>query len=359
MFMGKDVELLNEFYVQKKKIGHNQPTYIVAEIGANHNGDIKLAKKMIEAASECGVDAVKFQTYTSKELIVDRDRKFTWGPIGKQKTEAVGEMFDRIALNREAHAELFEYANELGLAAFSTPFSVDGVKFLNRLNVPCYKVAASDVNYIDMLKEIGSTNKPVMLSLGKCTLGEGDLAVQTLIDSGCEDIVIMHCVSQYPSPMNEMNLRVIEGLKNIYPEYVIGFSDHSMGITAALGAVALGAKVIEKHFTLDKSLCGPDHWFSMDTTDMLNLVNEVRNLEHAMGHPRKRVLKCEEQGRKNSIRSLVINRDIKEGELIKRDDLVALRPGYGIKPHDINKIIGLKVSKDLKSGTVLTWECFK
>ncbi|SQB35750.1 N-acetylneuraminate synthase family protein [Clostridium cochlearium] len=349
----------SSFDINGRKIGDNHPTYIVAEIGANHNGDVNLAKRMIEVAVECGVDAVKFQTYTAEELVSDADRVLTWGPKDKQKSETIGKMFNRIALPREAHKEVFEYANRLGIMAFSTPFSIKGVEFLNKLQVPCFKVAASDVDYLDMLKEIGKTKKPVMLSLGKCTLGEADLAVETLIQSGCEKIVIMHCVSQYPSPINEMNLKVIEGLKSIYPEFVIGFSDHSMGITADLGAVALGAKVIEKHFTLDKNMDGPDHWFSMDPKDMKSLVREVRNLEAAMGHPRKRVLKCEEQGRKNSIRSLVVNRDIMKGEVIKKEDLVALRPGYGIKPYDKEKIIGLKINKELKSGTVLTWDHFK
>lgn len=349
----------SSFDINGRKIGDNHPTYIVAEIGANHNGDVNLAKKMIEVAVECGADAVKFQTYTAEELVSDVDRVLTWGPCERQKSETIGKMFNRIALPREDHKEVFEYANKLGIMAFSTPFSINGVEFLNQLQVPCFKVAASDVDYLDMLKEIGKTKKPVMLSLGKCTLGEADLAVETLIQSGCEKIVIMHCVAQYPSPINEMNLKVIEGLKSIYPEFVIGFSDHSMGITADLGAVALGARVIEKHFTLDKNMDGPDHWFSMDPKDMRNLVNEVRNLESAMGHPRKKVLKCEEQGRKNSVRSLVVNRDIIKGEVIKEKDLVALRPGYGIKPYDKEKVIGLKVSKELKSGTVLTWDCFK
>ncbi|MHB9922114.1 N-acetylneuraminate synthase family protein [Clostridium botulinum] len=350
---------MSSFEINDRIIGKEFPTYIVAEIGANHNGDIKLAKKMIEVAAECGVDAVKFQTYTSKELVADIDRVVTWGPCGRQKSEPIGKMFDRIALPKEAHKEVFEYAKQFGLTAFSTPFSIEGVKFLNQLQVPCFKVAASDVDYLDMLKEMALSRAPVMLSLGKCTLGEADLAIQTLIESGCKKIVIMHCVSQYPSPMNEMNLKVIKGLKNIYPECVIGFSDHSMGITAALGAVTLGARVVEKHFTLDKNMDGPDHWFSMDPIDMKNLVTEIRNLESAMGYPRKVVLKCEEQGRKNSIRSLVLKRDLRAGMKITEDCIKIVRPGWGIKPYDKEKIIGLKVVKDLKKDTVLTWDIFK
>ncbi|MEG2812113.1 MAG: N-acetylneuraminate synthase family protein [Clostridium sp.] len=348
---------MNRFKIGSKFIGEGESTYIVAEIGANHNGDISLAKEMIDGAIECNVDAVKFQTYTSRELLSDFEREILWGT--KKTRENIANMFDRISLKREWHDEVFKYARGKGMEVFSTPFSTEGVDFLSSLDVPCFKIAASDVNYTDLLKKVSLTGKPVMLSLGKCSMAEADTSICYLEECGSDMNVLMHCVAQYPSPMDEMNINVIKTLKQMYNEYVIGFSDHSLGTTAALGAVALGAKVVEKHFTIDKGLEGPDHWFSMDINEMKHLVNEVRNLEVAFGSGRKRVLSCEDDERKKSIRSLVLNRDVQAGDVLKRDYMKMVRPGYGISPFDIDKVIGLKVSRELKENTVLTWDCFK
>lgn len=349
-----------EFVIDNKRIGSKEPTFIVAEIGANHNGDIELAKKTIEAAAQAGVDAVKFQTYSAAELLSDHERMLTWGKEDSQTTESIGDMFDRLSLKRDFHKELFDYSKSLGLIPFSTPFSVEGVNFLdNELEVPCFKVAASDVNYLEMLKALGEKEKPVMLSLGKCTIGEADIAINTLFEAGCKELVIMHCVAQYPSPMEEMNLKIIESLKKMYPECIVGFSDHSLGITAAIGAVVLGARVVEKHFTLDKTLKGPDHWFSLNPAEMKSLVNEIRNIELAMGTSRKRIMPSEIQERETSIRSIVLNKPLKKGDTLKEEGVKYTRPGWGISPYDIEKIIGLKVTRDLPTNTVLKWEYFK
>lgn len=343
-----------------REIGNSYSSFIVAEIGANHNLDMDLIRQTIDAAALCGVDAVKFQTYTPEELLADVDRIITWGPKGSEVTEPISEMFRKLSLPREWHEEVFGYVKEKGLIAFSTPFSVEGLNFLNEtLHTPCIKIAASDVNYTELLQNVGKTGKPVMLSLGKCTLSEADMAIEMLFENGTKELVVMHCVAQYPSPMEEMNLKVIESLKTLYPECVIGFSDHSLGITAALGAVALGARVIEKHFTLDKSLSGPDHWFSMDPKEMESLVQEIRNLEAAMGHPRKRILSCEKSERRTSVRSLVLAKEIKEGEVLSEEHLKMVRPGTGISPFDVEKVVGLHVTRSLSKNTVLTWEHFK
>lgn len=344
--------------IDKYNISSQNPTFIVAEIGANHNNDLELIKKTIDAAAECGVNAVKFQTYTSQELLSDYERLITYGNE-KPITEPIGEMFDKLSLKREWHEEIFEYANNKGLVAFSTPFSIDGASFLNDLNVPCFKIAASDVNFLKMLDYIGSLKKPVMLSLGKCTIAEADEAVNTLEKAGCSDLVIMHCVAQYPSPMEDMNLRIIETLKLQYPDKVIGFSDHTTGITAAIGAVVLGARVIEKHFTLDKKLEGPDHWFSMDPTEIKALVSAIRDIELALGSSRKQVAKSEVKERDTSIRSIVLNKDLICGDKISEKDLKFTRPGWGIAPSDLEKIIGLKINQGLSKNTVLEWKYFK
>lgn len=342
-----------------KTISNNSPAFIIAEIGANHNGDIELAKKSIDEAIKCGADAVKFQTYTTKELLANKEGIVTYGKSGAEVSKTLKQMFDEVTFKRDDHQEIYEYAKQKDIICFSTPFSVEGVDFLENLNNPIYKIASSDVNYLDMLERIGKTKKPVFLSAGKSTIGDLDMAVDTLVNNGTSDLCLLHCVANYPSKMENMNLNTIKTLKQMYPECIVGFSDHSQGITASLGAVCLGAKIIEKHFTIDKNLNGPDHWFSMDPTDMKNLVQEIRNLEKAFGNPRKMVIPSEVPEKYWSTRSLVAKNDMKKGHIITKEDLAMLRPGYGISPFDRDKVTGLKLSLDTKKDEVLEWKHFK
>lgn len=340
--------------IEDRIISNDSPAFIIAEVGANHNGDLKLAKKCIDAAALCGVDAVKFQTYTTEELLSHKEAIVTIGQNG-EITQTLKELFDSVTLKREFHKEIYDYAKSKGLICFSTPFSVEGVAFLEELDNPIYKIASSDVNYVDMLEVIGATKKPVFLSTGKCTLSDMDMAIELLQKSGTNDLCLLHCVANYPSKMENMNLNVIKTLKQMYPECIIGFSDHSLGITASLGAVCFGAKIIEKHFTVDKNLEGPDHWFSMDPTDMKNLVIGIRDLEVAFGTQRKFLPQNEVLEKHWATRSLHINKDLKAEDIINKEDLDMLRPGYGISPFDRDKVIGIKLAKDIKKGTVLEW----
>ena len=340
--------------IEDRIISNDSPTFIIAEVGANHNGDLKLAKKCIDAAALCGVDAVKFQTYTTEELLSHKEAIVTIGQNG-EITQTLKELFDNVTLKREIHKEIYDYAKSKGLICFSTPFSVEGVAFLEELDNPIYKIASSDVNYVDMLEVIGATKKPVFLSTGKCTLPEMDMAIELLQKSGTTDLCLLHCIANYPSKMENMNLNVIKTLKQMYPEFIIGFSDHSLGITAALGAICFGAKIIEKHFTINKNLDGPDHWFSMDPNDMKNLVIGIRDLEVAFGTQRKILAQNEVPEKYWATRSLHINKDLKAEDIINKEDLDMLRPGYGISPFDRDKVIGIKLAKDIKKGTVLEW----
>lgn len=341
--------------IEDRIISNDSPAFIIAEVGANHNGDLKLAKKCIDAAALCGVDAVKFQTYTTEELLSHKEAIVTIGKNG-EITQTLKELFDNVTLKREIHKEIYDYAKSKGLICFSTPFSVEGVAFLEELDNPIYKIASSDVNYVDMLEVIGATKKPVFLSTGKCTLSDMDMAIELLQKSGTTNLCLLHCVANYPSKMENMNLNVIKTLKQMYPECIIGFSDHSLGITASLGAVCFGAKIIEKHFTVDKNLEGPDHWFSMDPTDMKNLVIGIRDLEVAFGTQRKILAQNEVPEKYWATRSLHINKDLKAEDIINKEDLDMLRPGYGISPFDRDKVIGIKLAKDIKKGTVLEWD---
>lgn len=341
-------------------IGAGGPAFVIAEIGANHNGDPSLARELVHAASETGVDAVKFQLYTSEELLADRDRQITWGPQNASKTEPIGEMFDRIALPRDAFADLFAYARKLGLTPFATPFSIEGIKFLADLGAPCFKVASSDVTYLDFLDELARTGKPILLSVGKSTLGELDSAVRKVLDAQpAPSLAVLHCVASYPAPWHELNLRFIPTLATLYPQCVIGFSDHSLGTTAAIAAVTLGARIIEKHFTLDQGMDGPDHWFSSDPSEMKHLVKEIRNVEAAMGSSGKGVTSSEQAERVTSTRSLVLRWPVKAGTILSESHLKVVRPGWGIHPHDKDKVLGLRIACDLDQDTVLQWSHFK
>jgi len=329
---------------------------IVAEIGANHDGDVDEAHRLVDAAAEAGVDAVKFQTYTSAELVADPDRVVSWGPPGRERSETVGSMFDRLAIPRAAHGELFEHARRLGVTAFSTPFSVDGLDFLLGLDVPAIKIASSDVNHRELLQAAAASGKPLILSTGKATIEEVDRAVETVRDGGASEICLLHCVAQYPAPLEEMNLLAIPKLAERYPDLSVGLSDHSLGSTAAVGAVALGAVMIEKHFTLDKDLPGPDHWFSADPAEMTALVEQVRAIAVALGDGEKRVMPSEQEERRTSIRSLVVRRAMRAGEEVTADDLVALRPGTGIDPFEQPRVVGRRLRIRVEAGTVLRWE---
>lgn len=348
----------DKFAVCDVFIGGDSPCFIVAEIGANHDGDPKRAMELIEMAAAAGADAVKFQTYSASELVADPDRVLNWGREGYEREETIGALFDRLALPREAHKDLFDFAKSKGLVAFSTPFSLDGVDFLNDLNVPLWKVASSDVRDKRLLEYIASKTKPVILSTGKSLLQETARAIDILRFHKVP-FAVLHCLAQYPAPMEEVCLSTIPAFKGIFPDAVIGFSDHTIGITAALGAVALGAKILERHVTYDECAEGPDHWFSSPPEEFTQLCQEIRRLEVAMRGVRTGILPSEAREREVSVRSLVLRVGLKAGDCIRHEHLEAKRPGYGIDPFDADKIIGMMVPRDLPGGSVLTWEALK
>lgn len=340
-------------------ISDAQPPHIIAEIGANHDGSVEKAAELVRAIARSGARLVKFQHYVAEELVADLERETTWGPPHHRVRERVGDMFRRLSLPRTALRDLFAEARALGLEPFATPFSEQGADELMELDVACFKVAASDVTHLPLLGHLARLGRPVFLSLGKCTLGEADTAIQHLLDNGCRALAILHCVATYPSPMEEMNLRVIPQLRALYPECVVGFSDHSVGTTAAVAAVALGARLIEKHVTLDKATPGPDHWFSLDMNELAALVKETANAYSALGTGRKRVLACEQHGKAYATRSLVARRAIAAGERLTRADLKIVRPGTGLAPSFMDVVIGMELKRALSPNEVLTWSHFR
>lgn len=347
------------FSIGSIRIGDDETPAVVAEIGANHDGSPAKASKMLHAIAATGAKLVKFQLYTAEELVANADQEVTWGPPGHQKEEKIGEMFRRLSLSWEAMSDLFAEARALGLEPFATPFSEAGADKLVEIGAHAIKIAASDVNHLPFLKHVARLGVPIILSLGKCTLAEADEAVESLIANGCNELALLHCVSAYPSPMHEMNIRAIPGLKHLYPEAVIGFSDHSIGTTAAVAAVALGAHMIEKHVTYDKNAEGPDHWFSLDMSDLHSLVTAVADAYSALGHPRKRVLECERAPRPLSTRSIIAAHDLPAGHILELSDLKIVRPGTGLPPRHLDDVIGLRLARPLRCNQPLTWDCFK
>jgi len=334
----------------------DQSCFVIAEIGANHNGDIDLCLRTMDAAAATGVDALKLQFYTAAELVADVDRVWAWGPEGNKVEERIGEMFDRLALDCHELARAFDHAKALGIPLFCTPFSVAGVAVLEELGNPIYKVASSDLAYYPMLDAIAESKKPVILSTGKSTLEDVHAAVAHLSDTPADDVVLLHCIAQYPAPYEQMNVRVVESFHEIFPGHPIGLSDHCMADEPALAAVALGASVLEKHFTLDHDLEGPDHWFSMDPAQMKRLVERVRRVEAALGDGHKGIAECEQSEVEYSRRSIIVMKDIAEGEAIPADALALLRPGTGLHPRYFDRVVGCRAARALSSRSPLTWE---
>ncbi len=250
--------------IEGRRIGPGEPAFIIVEVGVNHNGDPELARRMVDAIAESGADCVKFQTFCAEEFCNSPDETYTYKSQGKEVTESMLAMFQRLEFKREEFAGLFEHARKRGLIPLSTPTDRGAVDLLDGLGAQAFKVGSDDLVYSPFLEYVAAKGKPVIISTGMADAADVDRAVAAIQGAGNDRIVILHCVSLYPTPEDKVNLRKIETLRGLHPEAVIGFSDHSQGATACLGAVALGACVLEKHFTLDKNLPGPDHWFSAD-----------------------------------------------------------------------------------------------
>jgi N,N'-diacetyllegionaminate synthase len=332
---------------------------VVPEIGANHGGDVGTAHTMVEALSAAGAECVKFQIYSAEELVADTDRIGTWGPPGGGTEEAIGSMFDRLSLPWGALDELFAHVRELGMEPFATPFSVRGLDKLLALKVNRLKIASSDVGHRSFLREAAMTGLPIILSLGKATLADADLAVAALEDGGATDVTLLHCVAAYPAPINEANLLVLNTLRSAFPQCAIGYSDHTQGYVAAIVAVALGATMVERHVTLDPLRSGPDEWFSLPISEFASFKQSLEQAAASLGSSRKSVTPCELKGRVNGTRSIFAVRDLPTGWVLAEDDLKVVRPGVGLAPEHMTAVIGLPLKRSVAKNTPLDWQMFK
>ncbi len=341
--------------IGNKIIGEGEPAYMIAEMSANHLQDYDRAKKIIEAAKKAGADAVKLQSYRPDTITIDchgDEFMATKGSIWEGQN--LYELYEKAYMPWEWHEGLFRYADEIGITIFSSPFDFSSIDLLEKLNVPAYKIASYEIMDIPLIRKAAQTGKPIILSTGIADLSDIQLAIETIKKEGNENIILLKCVSEYPTPYPDLNLRTIPNMEQTF-ECIVGLSDHSMGNSVDVAAVTLGAKVIEKHMTLSRADGGPDSVFSMEPEEFKEMVTNVHNIEEALGKCTYSLSEKQKRGKKNS-RSLYVIQDIKSGEIITENNVKSIRPGYGIKPQFYDKVLGMRAKQDIKRGFALKWE---
>ncbi len=333
----------------------NKSVLIIAELSANHGQKIEIAVETIRAAKRAGADAIKLQTYTSDTMTIDCQNKYFTdvlkGSIWEGRT--LYELYKEAYTPWEWHKELFKIAKEEGLLCFSTPFDKTAVDFLEQFDPPAYKIASFEIQDIPLIEYAAAKNRPMIMSTGIAELEDIELAVQTCRDAGNNNIILLKCTSSYPAPIEEANLLTIPDLKNRF-NVEVGLSDHTMGIVAPIVAVTLGARVIEKHFILDKSIGGPDASFSLDEKEFTEMVKAVRQTEKAIGKVTYELTEKVKTNRKFA-RSLFVVKDIMAGEVLSEENIRSIRPGYGLHPRFLKEILGKKAKIDLKRGMPVKW----
>ena len=324
---------------------------IIAEAGVNHNGDINLARQLVDKAKEAGADIIKFQTFKLDSIVSKFAEMADYQKDNIGIVESQKEMLKKITLPYEAFLELYKYCNKKEIQFLSTPFDIGSIHFLNDM-VPFWKIPSGEVTNYPYLVEIAKTGKPVIMSTGMCELQEIDEAIKVLKTNGTSDITLLHCNTQYPTPYKDVNLRAMETLRNRY-KVKVGYSDHTKGIEVPIAAVALGAEVIEKHFTLDKNLPGPDHKASLEPNELAAMVSSIRNIEEALGSPIKIVSDSERENIAIARKSIVAAKNIKKGEVLTVDNLTTKRPGTGLSPMRWNDVLGSKAIRDFVEDEVI------
>ncbi|MGA2730545.1 MAG: N-acetylneuraminate synthase family protein [Terracidiphilus sp.] len=337
------------------EVGSDHPPYIIAEVGSNHNGDMNLCRELIDAAAEAGADAVKFQSWTDKSLIAEEEYvRNTEYSDKKKHFGSLREMVTAYQLTSDQHAQANARCIEQGIAFCSTPFSLEEVDLLDSLNVPFLKIASMDVVHIPLLRYVARKGRPVVISTGMATMGEIEQAVDTVRGEGNDQIVLLHCISIYPPEYETIHLRNIETLQRAF-DCPVGFSDHTLGTAIPLAAIALGACVIEKHFTLDQDMAGWDHAISANPEQMRTIVKEGKNIITALGSGRRIVSNAEMEKRKKFRRSLVARQPLCKGHVLSESDFDAKRPGTGVAPDEIQYVVGRTLAGDLAEDQVLRW----
>lgn len=327
--------------------------FIIAEAGVNHNGSIVLAKQLIDKGADAGVDAVKFQSFKANKLVTVNAKKADYQitNTGNNK-DSQYEMIKKLELDYGKHQELMDYASSKGVMFLSSAFDLESIDLLVNLDLRVFKIPSGEITNLPYLRKIAQTKKPVILSTGMATLGEIEDALEVLKINGSTDVTVLHCNTEYPTPMIDVNLTAMNTMKEAF-KVKVGYSDHTLGIEIPIAAVALGAEIIEKHFTLDKTMEGPDHKASLEPEELKQMVESIRNIEKALGTGVKTPTESEKKNRPIARKSLVAKESIKIGELFSEENLDIKRPGTGLSPMLWDEIIGSKANKDYKSDELI------
>lgn len=346
----------NDINIARRKIGSGHPPFIIAEMSGNHNQSLDRALAIVEAAAKAGAHAIKLQTYTADTMTLDiAEREFFINdPDSLWKGKSLYELYKAAYTPWEWHKPIFERCRELGLIYLSTPFDETAVDFLEELDIPCYKIASFENTDIPLIRKVAATRKPMIISTGMATIAELDETVRTVREAGCRDLILLKCTSSYPATPENTNILTIPHMAKLF-DCQVGLSDHTMGIGAAVASVALGATVIEKHFTLSRADGGVDSAFSMEPDEMRTLVAETKRAWQALG----KISYGPTEKEKASLqfrRSLYVAKDMKAGDVFTKENLRAVRPGFGLPPKYYERLLGRKVNADINRGTPMKWE---
>lgn len=329
-----------------------EKVYIIAEAGDNHNGDFNTALKLVDVAKRAGADCVKFQTFVTEEIISKYAEMAEYQKKNTGKEESQFEMVKRLELSFDEFRKIKEYCDRVGIQFLSTPFDLKSVDFLNELGVPFFKIPSGEITNYPYLIKIAHTGKPVVMSTGMCEPDEILAAINVLEKNGSGEITLLHCNTEYPTPLKDVNLYAMRTMKKMFGKKV-GYSDHTKGIEVPVAAVALGACVIEKHFTLDKNMPGPDHKASLEPDELGRMVKNIRNIEIALGDGVKRVSESERKNIAIARKSIVARRNIQEGEILTEENLAVKRPGTGINPMQWMEVLGTRAVRDFKKDELI------
>jgi sialic acid synthase SpsE len=346
---------MTAFSIADRPVGPGHPTYVIAEAGANHNRDLDTARRLIDVAAEAGADAVKFQTYSGARIYSSKTPKFKYLEGVSDKTPA--ELLEEIELPREWQGELISYARERGIDCFSTPFDHEAVAELERLDVPVLKIASFEIVDLPLIRVAAATGRPLLISTGMATMGEIEDALEAARGAGATEIGLMQCTSVYPAPAERANLSAMRTMADAFG-VPVGLSDHTTGIAVPIAAAALGAAFVEKHFTLDRSMPGPDHPFALEPDELEAMVSGIRDARAALGNGRKEGPGPEEREEMYELarRSLIATRDLAAGTVLEAEMITVKRPGFGIAPKDLERVLGRPLKVDVEEDDILTWD---
>jgi len=329
-------------------------TFIIAEAGVNHNGKLELAYKLIDAAKEAGADAVKFQTFTADNSVTKSAKKAGYQNKTTDKKETQYEMIKKLELNEQQHKKLISYCKNKNIQFLSSPFDFASIELLNKLGINTYKIPSGEIVNLPYLRKIGEYNKRVIISTGMANLGEVESALNVLISSGTkkENITVLHCNTEYPTPIEDVNLKAMLTIRNAF-NVKIGYSDHTLGIEVPIAAVAMGASIIEKHFTLNKNMEGPDHKTSLEPEELKAMVRAIRNIERALGNGIKKPSPSELKNKPIARKSIVAAKNIKKGEVFTEENITVKRPGSGISPMRWDEVLGRIARRDFSADELI------